>query len=206
MNADIEQPGWSNSVETLFEQLADEAQCRANLHMRHHAYYNKLNSLFTLPVIVFSVICGSGNFVSGSLENTDVERYLILGIGGLSIFTSVLSAVSNYLKLGQNSEAHRSAQLQWLKFYNTLLFQLRLTRDYRVNAVELIQTVTMEYDRLYENSPALKKSFITKLKKRLKKKDLGGFKVPHYLNGFKHLTRYNTDDQFEDNSDEKHDD
>ena len=216
MNADIEQPGWSDSVEHLLEQLADEAQCRASLHAKHHAYYNKLNSLFTLPVIVFSVICGSGNFVSGSLENTKVEQYLILGIGGLSIFTSVLSAISNYLKLGQNSEAHRSAQLSWNKILSALMFQLRLTREYRTNAIKLLRSITAEYDRLYEISPVLKKSFISTLKKRLKKKKLPHFKAPWYLNGWTHMCSYNNDeeyednneDQFEDNSntEEKHDD
>jgi len=203
MDADIEQPGWSDSVEHLLEQLADEAQCRAQLHMKHSAYYNKLNTIFTLPVIVFSVIAGSGNFVSGSLEDKYIEQYLILGIGGLSIFTSVLSAVSNYLKLGQNSEAHRVAQLSWNKFLSTLMFQLRLTREYRTDATKLLRSITSEYDRLYETSPALKKSFISTLKKRLKKKKLPHFKAPWYLNGWTHMRSYNNDDEYEDNSDEK---
>ena len=197
--------GWSHSVEQLCEQLADEAQCRAALHGKHHAYYNKLNSWFTLPVICLSVIAGSANFISSSLESKTAEKYLIIGTGGLSICCSVLSAISNYLKLGQNSESHRAAELCWTKFYNSLMFQLKLTREYRGDAVELLRELTQEYDRMYEISPVLKKGFVSKMKKRLRKKKLPHFKKPWYLNGWSHMQAYDAEEEYADNSEAKAD-
>ena len=61
-------------------------------------------------------MCGSGNFVSTSFP--DNQDMIILGVGVLSIFTSIISSVAQYLKLAEKSEAHRIAFVSWEKFYN----------------------------------------------------------------------------------------
>ena len=89
--------------------------------MKSHEEFSNRSS-YQLPIIILSVMCGSGNFVSTSFpENQDT---IILGVGVLSIITSIISSIAQYLKLAEKSEAHRIAYVSWEKFYNNIRFQL----------------------------------------------------------------------------------
>ena len=192
---------WHDSIETLFEELADEAQLRSTLHMKQHLYYRSRNQWYTLPVVVLSVLSGSGNFISESFTSVLLKKYMILGIGALSIFTSIISAISHHLKLAELSEANRISSLSWGKFYSSIKFQLCLQRHDRANVHEFMNSVFAEYDRLYEISPILLDRFVKKVKSKLKKRTFdNGFVLPFYLNGFAHLESYvwennNSDDE-----------
>ena len=50
-------------------------------------------------IIILSVMCGSGNFVSTSFP--DNQDTIILGVGVLSIITSIISSIAQYLKLAE---------------------------------------------------------------------------------------------------------
>ena len=63
----------------------------------------------------------------------DIQELIILGIGGLSIVTSIVSSIAQYLKLAEKSEAHRIAYVSWEKFYNNVRFQLSLRKKDREN-------------------------------------------------------------------------
>ena len=161
----------------------------------------------TLPVVILSVLSGSGNFVAGQFKL--VEKYLILGIGALSIFVSIISAVSQYLKLGELKTEHRIAALSWGKFYSSIRFQLQLRRTDRSDPKDFLSGVCSEYDRLYEISPVLLSRFIDKMTKKLQGLVTDRFKQPYYLNGYSHMQTFGAEEQFDDNSveDEKvHDD
>ena len=188
---------WHDSIVNLFEELADEAQLRSTLHMKQHIYYRTRNQWFTLPIVVLSVLSGSGNFISEGFNNVVVKKYLILGIGVVSIFTSVISAVSHHLKLAELSEANRISSLSWGKFYSRLKFKLSLQRQDRDGCQEFMNSIFAEYERLYEISPILINSFVKKIKQKLKKRNFdNGFILPFYMNGFHHLQSY----VWEDNS------
>ena len=67
--------------------------------MKSHEEYSKRSRGYQLPIIILSVMCGSGNFVSTSFpENQDT---IILGVGVLSIITSIISSIAQYLKLAE---------------------------------------------------------------------------------------------------------
>lgn len=190
---------WCNSgVEELLTELCDESQVRAKLHSKHHHWYSNRNKRYHLPVVVISVLAGSGNFVAGQFEA--IEKYLILFIGVLSIFTSIISAVSQFLKLAQLSESHRIASLAWGKFYSKVKFCLLLRSDDRDDPREFLQSVVGEYDRLFEISPTLLVHFVDKLSKKLKAAVGTRFQLPYYMNGYKHIRPYR---EFEDNTDDE---
>ena len=180
--ADIE---WHESVENLLSELCDESQVRCRLHQRHHHWYSRRNKCYQLPVVILSALSGSGNFLAGQF--LVVEKYLIIGIGCISIFISIISAVSQYLKLAELSENHRLAALAWNKLYTKLKFTIMLQRHDRADCREYFTSVVSDYERLFEISPDLLDFFKNKLKKKLQKRDLGEFKLPFYLNGYKHI-------------------
>jgi hypothetical protein len=195
---------WSDPVEKLCLELTDEAQVRSRIHMKQHMYYRCRNQLFTLPVVILSVISGSGSFISEGYTDL-TKKYMIMGIGTLSIFISIVSAVSQFLKLAQNEEANRMAALAWGKFYSRIRFQLYLKRKDRDSCHDFLQSIFSEYDRLYEISPPLLSKFIKHVRKKLRGQDMNGFKLPYYMNGVERMVKH---DEYEDNTfedDEKED-
>ena len=181
---------WHDSHETLLETMCDEAQIRSILHLKQAAYYKRRNQMYTLPIVVLSVLSGSGNFISEGYQDL-VKKYLIFGIGLVSILTSIISAISHHLGLAQLMEGNRIAGLSWGKFYSRLKFQLSLVREERENIHDFLNSVFSEYDRLSEISPLLLKHFIRNVKSKLNSRILDdGFVLPYYMNGFAHCKRY----------------
>jgi len=188
---------WHLSIENLLEELGDEAQIRNKLHYQHFRWYSNRNNHYTLPVVILSVLSGSGNFIAGQFPL--IEKFLIIGIGCVSIFTSIISAVSQFLKLAQLSESHRVASLAWGKFYSSIKIQLGLKTSDRNEPKEFLNVICSEYDRLYEISPPLLNKFVDKMTKKLQSLVTHRFKIPFYLNGYKHMETF---EEFQDNSDD----
>ena len=193
---------WHESIENILSCLGDESQIRSRLHMNQHLSYRKRNQLFTLPVVILSILAGSGNFISEGYDNPITKKYMILGIGVVSIICSIISSVSQFLKLAELSEGNKMASLAWGKYFSRIKFQLSLQRNDRESCHDYLVSIFSEYDRLYEISPILHTTFVSHIKKKLK--NLPGVVLPYYLNGFNHTVAYNEDEQWEDNeSDEK---
>jgi hypothetical protein len=144
---------WHKSNEIFFKSLGDEAQLQALCHMKSHEEFSTRSRQYQLPIIVLSVMCGSGNFVSTSFP--DNQDTIILGVGVLSIITSIISSAAQYLKLAEKSEAHRIAFVSWEKFYNNIRFQLSKRKQEREELTNYMSSVTNEYQRLQEISPLL---------------------------------------------------
>ena len=126
----IQQNEWDESVEHILSELADEAQINAFLHKKSNEYYTTQNIKYQLPIIIFSALSGTGNFISSHFP--DYSAIIILGVGGLSICTSIISSVAQFLKVSQLSGSHRMSYLSWEKFHSNIKFQLnkrRVSRD-----------------------------------------------------------------------------
>lgn len=176
---------WHYSFEKILSELADEAQIYSYLHKKAYEMFSYRNIKYQLPVIILSAISGSGNFISTNFpEHT---KYIIIGIGCMSIITSIISSVAQFLKLSQLSEAHRISSLSWEKFHNLIKFQLRRKRKDRENIKEFFNIIISDYQRLKEMSPPIPES-INKLVKS--KSNLNSMKIPFIINGFHPMQPY----------------
>ena len=190
---------WHHSIEILCSELGDEAQLRSRLHTKQHMSYRRRSQCYSLPVVILSTICGSGNFVSESFENVNVKKWMILGIGVISILTSIIGAIATFLKLSELSESNRIASIQWGKFFTRIRTQLSLIRTDRESCHDYLMSILSEYDRLQETSPPLHDSFVSSIKKKLT--NINGVILPYYLNGFNHTQPYpEYFDEFESNT------
>lgn len=181
---------WHESNEVFFKQLGDESQLQAICHMNSHEYYSTRSRHYQLPIIILSVICGSGNFVSTSFP--DNQDTIILGVGVLSIITSIISSVAQYLKLAEKSEAHRIASVSWEKFYNNIRFQLSKRREDREDIKNYILSTTSEYQRLQEISPLLPNEIVNKFRSKARKV-VSHMNVPVALRDIKPTSWWNDD-------------
>ena len=188
---------WDSSVESILSELGDEAQINAYMHKMSNVYFSSKNIKFQLPIIILSALSGTGNFISNNFPN--YQQTIILAIGGISIFTSILSSVAQFLKVSQLSENHRISYLAWEKFYSTIKFQLRNRRENRDNLRDFISLVIPEYQRLKEISADIPKHICEKVKKR--KKNLHKMQVPYLINGFHPVISYK-EEKIEDEDDD----
>jgi uncharacterized membrane protein YgcG len=134
---------------------------------------------YQLPVILFSALSGSGNFVS-----TYFPAYtdkIVLAIGFISIMISFASSLAQYLKLSELSEGNRISYLSWEKFFTNIKFQLRRKRKDRDNINEFLHQIVPEYQRLKEISPDIPDCIASKIKT---KKNYNKMHIPPFLNGF----------------------
>tara|TARA_B100000242_G_C43035774_1_gene482893 strand:- start:50 stop:1426 length:1377 start_codon:yes stop_codon:yes gene_type:complete len=176
---------WDDDFEKICANLIDESQINTVLHQKSHRYYTKWSRRFQIPIIVLSAFAGSGNFVSSTFE--EYERHIIIGIGAISILTSILSSIAQYLQLAELKEGHRISSFHWENFFNELKVQLMLKRKSRKELPEFYNQLLIEYRRLKEISPIFKK----KISKSIRTKS--GYEymnVPFYLNGFSPIVPY----------------
>ena len=157
---------WDDSIESVLAELGDEAQINAYLHKMANIHFTNKNIKFQLPIIILSALSGTGNFVSNNFP--DYQQTIILAIGGISIFTSIISSVAQFLKVSQLSENHRISYLAWEKFYSTIKFQVRQRRESRDNLRDFISIVIPEYQRLKEISADIPKHICESVKNKKK--------------------------------------
>jgi hypothetical protein len=188
---------WDTSIEDILSELGDEAQINAYLHKMANIHFTSKNIKFQLPIIILSALSGTGNFISNNFPN--YQQTIILAIGGISIFTSIISSVAQFLKVSQLSENHRISYLAWEKFYSTIKFQIRQRRESRDNLRDFISIVIPEYQRLKEISADIPKHICEKVKKR--KKNLHKMQVPYLINGFHPVIPYKEEKLEEEDND-----
>jgi hypothetical protein len=158
-----------------------------------------MTTCFNLPVIVFSCLSGSFQFLSAGYPT--IEQHIVTCTASLSILTAIISAVSSYLKLGESTNKHEQSSNAWLLFHNEVKHQLSLRRDKRQDAEEFLQNCKTQYDRLFELSPICSSTMISRIKKKISANATKQFVTPTYLNGFRHTEVYRVpDDDYEENS------
>ncbi len=184
---------WHESHELVLVELSEEAQISAHLHKRAYEHYSRRNVQFQMPVIVLSVLSGSANFISSSSKFADYQPYIVLGVGGVSILTSIISSVSQFLKLGEFAEGHRIAYSSWEKYYARVSIQLKLKRENRDPANDFTSTAQAEYLRLKEMSPDVPTHIATNVRRK-NKATLRNLHAPVEVTGFRPVRPFNAAD------------
>lgn len=191
-----EKMDWHESHELVLVELSEEAQINAYLHKRAYEHFSRRNVQFQMPIIILSVLSGSANFISSSSKFADYQPFIVLGVGGVSILTSIISSVSQFLKLGEYAEGHRIAYSSWEKYYARLNIQLKLKRENRDPANDFTSTAQAEYLRLKEMSPGVP-THISENVRRKNKVALKNIHAPVEVTGFRPVRPFGTKDENE---------
>ena len=173
---------WHESHEKVLVELSEESQISSYMHKLAHEYYARKNIQYQLPIIILSVLSGSANFISSSFEKQ--QAYIVLGVGGISIMTSIISSISQFLKLGEYAEGHRIANNAWEKFYARINIQLKMRRENRENANEFLIQAQSEYLRLKEMSPDVPANISREVSSK-NKHTLVNMHAPVLISGFR---------------------
>jgi len=155
---------WGIQEEQLLAKWADKAACYRWLHDESEKKYSRLNMALTIPVIVLSTLTGTANFGLSSMVPTSMQNLAQVGIGGVSLFTGIVSTVANYLRYAQRMESHRGASISWGKLYRKISVELALGRQQREPCMDFLLVCRSELDRLTEQSPSIPDDIVSKFK------------------------------------------
>ena len=172
--------GWTKEQEQLMAEWADIASCYRWMHDKYEKQATLSNLWITVPVIVLSTLTGSASFVMNSLvgDNPESNKYAQIGIGGVSIFTGILTTLGNFFRYAQSSEANRVASISWGKFQRQIAIELALHPNDRIDSMDFLKFCRSELDRMIEQSPQIPDNVIEQFEKEfvntpnLKKPDI----------------------------------
>jgi hypothetical protein len=159
---------WNNSLETLIGQEGEKCSGLSWLYTESERYYNDRNNYIALPVIVLSTVTG---FISGSSQILFTNASTAsIGVGGVSLFTGILSTVGSYFAWAKKAEACRITALQYSKLLKFITIELTLPKDERIRAKDMLKMIRETVERLLETSPAVPPHIIAEYKSKFHQK------------------------------------
>jgi hypothetical protein len=113
-----------------------------------------------------STLTGTANF---ALERVPEEYQDIcsIAIGSVNILAGIITTVSQFLKLNELTESHRTASVAWDKFHRSLRIELIKAPEERPDVNYFMKTSRDEFDRLMETCPGIDKNIVDMFKKQL---------------------------------------
>ena len=187
------QNGWTKEQEVLLAKWSDYASCYRWLHTRTETKLSYSNNLITIPVIILSTVTGSASVgLSGLVgDNAEAQKYSQISIGMVSLLVAIMTTLGNFFRFAQNSEAHRSAAIQWGKFNRMISAELSQKPDDRMDSLDFINLCKQDLDRLIEQSPQIPRESVKEFQAEFD--SIVDLKKPDVCNNLEHTQVYNND-------------
>jgi len=149
---------WNDSLEDMIGAEGEKCGGLAWLYTESERYYSKMNTYVALPVIVLSTVTG---FLSGSSQLIFNDGATAsIGIGGVSLFTGVLSTIGAYFSWAKKTEGCRISALQYRKLQKFIITEMTLPKIERIRAKDMLKMIRETVERLLETSPAVPEHII----------------------------------------------
>ena len=156
--------GWTKEHEVILIDWADKAMCYRWLHDKSNALYSKLNTWYTIPVIIISTLTGTANFAQDRVPVEWHSTY-VMAVGGFNILAGIITTIQQFLKITQLNEAHRVSSIAWDKFYRNIKIELAKHPSERNHVTQMIKMCKEEFDRLIETSPVISDKIVHRFKR-----------------------------------------
>jgi hypothetical protein len=164
---------WNESQELLLKTICERSNCMRWLHTQCISYYDSLHFCLTIPNIIITTVNGSVTMsISSLFTNPNDQQTALTVVGLISLFSAALLTINQYIKSQQMSESHRIASIAYSKLYRTIMNELALRRDQRVNGLDFLNIVRSEIDRLESTSPSVLPFVIRKFNKKFLKNSI----------------------------------
>lgn len=160
---------WTDSTEQLLVKWGDTAACYSWLHDQSFRKFKLNNYFFSIPIIILSTITGTLNVGLQSVVPTEYIKTAQIAIGGVNIFTGIITTLQTFFRYAEDSETHFSSSVGWGKLQRNISVELSLERKFRKDAELFIRQCRTDYDRLLESSPTIPTEIIKLFKDKFKK-------------------------------------
>jgi hypothetical protein len=150
---------WTPEHATILVDWADKALCYRWLHSKSHNSYSRMNTWFTIPVIIMSTLTGTANFAQDRVPPEYVSMFTAI-VGGVNLLAGILTTIQQFLKISELNEAHRVSSIAWGKFNRNVKVELAKAPQERTPVLQMLKHAKEEFDRLIETSPTLSDKII----------------------------------------------
>jgi len=150
---------WNEEQENILKGWSDKASCYKVMHDRSHKRYWCLNAWFSIPIIIFSTITGTGNFAQETFE-PETKKTIVLLIGSINLLSAILLSIKGFLNVAEKGEAHRLSSVDWGKFGRKIRVELSKQRKDRHKCLMFMNTVQEDYNRLVEGQLSISADII----------------------------------------------
>jgi hypothetical protein len=158
---------WLEQEEDILKSWGEICACYRWLHDRSHRKYRRKSIFLNLPIILLSTITGTANFASGNFEDPEDLFYLQITLGTINILTSMISSISQYLKISEFTEAHRITAIAYGKLSRLIRVELSLpTADRNMSGLKFLKKCRQDLDDLLEQSPEIPLGILEEFKKK----------------------------------------
>jgi len=151
---------WHQQQESILKAWGEAAACYRYIHFQAFLSYKKKYMRATLPVIVLSTLTGTANFAMSDVPE-NLKQTAQQTIGAANLVAGLIATISTFLKLSENTEAHKAAAYLFGKFSRKIRLELALPlKDRTKDGVIMIEECKAEYDRMLEQQPDIPKSIL----------------------------------------------
>jgi len=163
---------WHCQQEAILKEWGEIAASYRWLHNQSHKKYKRQNIAFTLPVIILSTLAGTANFSQGSLSGS-YAIYAPLIIGTINLIAGLLTTISEFLKVSELSENHRSSSIFFGKLSRNIKVELSLPLAERSShGREFLKLCRNDIDRLLEQSASIPNDIVMNYENKFGKSGL----------------------------------
>ena len=89
---------WHKQEEYILKNWGEASGCYRYMHYRAYEQYQKSSMHYTLPIIIISTITGTANFAQETFP-ANIRPYVPAAIGGMNLFSAILTTVLQFLKI-----------------------------------------------------------------------------------------------------------
>ena len=151
---------WNEGFEMVLKKEAEQAESLFWLHNKSSLYQSKNNDYITIPSIILQTLTGFLSATGGLVPP--------LVLGGLSVFTGILSTLTSYYRYSAKAEGHRVVAQLYMKIYKNLEVELSLPIAQRTDPEKLLRDIREKLQRISEVAPDVPENIIKLYKHHFK--------------------------------------
>ena len=151
---------WCDGFEIVLKKEAEQSEALYWCHNKASLLSARYNDYIQIPSIVLQTLTGFMS-ATGGLINP-------IALGGVSVFTGILTTILSYYKFSAKAEGHRVVAQLYLKIYKKIEVELALPIKQREQPGKLLDEIRDKLARISEVAPDVPESVITLFKKNFK--------------------------------------
>jgi hypothetical protein len=187
-NNETKSQEWNEGFEMVLKKEAEQAESLFWLHNKSSTYQSKNNDYITIPSIILQTLTGFLSATGGLVPP--------LVLGGLSVFTGILSTLTSYYRYSAKAEGHRVVAQLYMKIYKNLEVELSLPVAQRTEPDKLLKDIREKLQRISEVAPDVPENIIKLYKHQFKNDDISH---PIIANGIDPVNVYKESSKEESN-------
>lgn len=176
---------WCDGFELVLKKEAEQSESLFWLHNKASHLASQRNDYIQIPSIILQTLTGFMSATNGLINP--------LILGGVSVFTGILSTLLSYYKFSARAEGHRVVSQLYMKIFKKIEVELSLPIKQRESPQKLLDEVREKLARINEVAPDVPESIIQQYKKQFKDNDTSH---PIIANGLDAITIYKEPKEF----------